>query len=409
MYSHLRRLSFTTAALLLSLQSAKAEAAQQDARDAADLQAAKADRHYSHIIKDEDRVAIYQLHKNSLLFRLCDKKFTGVLECSVQEMSEIEAQSIAAPPKATASTAPASKKQSTSDAAPKTTAAASNKLPTPNSSQIVPFLRHDLPDISLFSSMKAAKDATGAQISYSSDRVAANNAWSIYGVTGVAYKFYGNYSTTPDPYILAAYVVPYVSINRLFNSSQAQASKNSDTIVPGLMFEVGVDNLWGGEQYFRFGGSSVIDEIANTSTASAKFEWIPVYGSLIHYPGTIGGLVAYRFDPELIVQYDSLANTKTPLLFSGGSQALRIGPQGSLYLRLLGNNVPIISSLVGNMTYHWAEETYSRRSLSWFQSALTYNIDPNGYVGLTGSYKRGSDENTGKWTDIYLVSLSGKY
>jgi hypothetical protein len=409
MIPRLRHLCFVAIVLQLSLQFARADAVPPDVSYAADLQAANADRHYSHIIDETQRVYIYRLHKSSALFRQCDKKYTGVLECSVKEMSEIEAQQTTAPLKATAPTVPASKKQAASDAAPKTAAAPTNKLPTPNSSQVVPFLRHDLPDISLFSSMKAAKDATGAQISYSSDRVAANNAWSIYGVTGVAYKFYGNYSTTPDPYILAAYVVPYVSINRLFNSSQAQASKNSDTIVPGLMFEVGVDNLWGGEQYFRFGGSSVIDEIANTSTASAKFEWIPVYGSLIHYPGTIGGLVAYRFDPELIVQYDSVANTKTPLLFSGGSQALRIGPQGSLYLRLLGNSVPIISSLVGNITYHWAEETYSRRSLSWFQSALTYNIDPNGYVGLTGSYRKGSDENTGKWTDIYLVSLSGKY
>ena len=297
----------------------------------------------------------------------------------------------------------------TSDAAPKTAATLSTKFPVPNSSQIVPFLRHDLPDISLFSTMKSAKDAIGAQVSYSSDRVAATNAWSIYGVTGVAYKFYGNYSTTHDPIFLRLtrclmsrsidYLIP-VRRRRLRTPTRS---------CPGLMFEVGVDNLWGGEQYFRFGGSSVIDEIANTSTASAKFEWIPVYGSLIHYPGTIGGLIAYRFDPELIVQYDSLANSKTPLLFSGGNQALRIGPQGSLYLRLLGNDVPVISSSVANMTYHWAEETYSRRSLSWFQAALTYNIDPNGYVGLTGSYRKGSDENTGKSTDIYLVSLSGKY
>jgi hypothetical protein len=320
MNPYLHRLSLAAVALLLSLQLAKADAVPSDANYAADLQAANADRHYSHIIDEAQRVYIYRLHKNSALFRSRDKKYTGALECSVKEMSEIEAPPMAASPKATAPTVPASKKQAASDAAPKTAAAASNKLPAPNSSQIVPFLRHDLPDISLFSSMKSAKDATGAQVSYSSDRVAANNAWSIYGVTGVAYKFYGNYSTTPDPYILAAYAVPYVSINRIFNSSQAQASKNSDTIVPGLMFEVGVDNLWGGEQYFRFGGSSVIDEIANTSTASAKFEWIPVYGSLIHYPGTIGGLIAYRFDPEMIVQYDSLANTKTPLLFSGGRE-----------------------------------------------------------------------------------------
>ena len=202
-------------------------------------------------------------------------------------------------------------------------------------------------------------------------------------------------------------MAPYVSVNSIGNS--AQKSKNLDTISPGAKIQVGVDQLWGGQQYFRFGGAAVIDEIADTTAISATFEWIPVYEKFIHFPGTLGGLIAYRFDPELMVQFDSTTNSKKPLLFSGRDQALRIGPLVSLNLQLVDRDIPIISKLFANITYHWAEEFYSARSLSWFQAALTYNIDPNGYLGFTGSYKNGSDENTGRHVDLYQISLSGKY
>ena len=79
---------------LLYLLSAKADAVPPDANYATDLQAANADRHYSHILDETQRVYIYRLHNSSALFRLCDKKYTGALECSVKEMSEIETQPI---------------------------------------------------------------------------------------------------------------------------------------------------------------------------------------------------------------------------------------------------------------------------------------------------------------------------
>jgi hypothetical protein len=384
-----------------------ASASQEDAAYAVDLQAANQDPRYARITDPTERVHVYRLHKNSELFRQCDKKFIGVLECSISEISTIEAQRAAATVPVKSAVLPPTKAKTNGASAG--TTSPSNNVPTANSSHISPFLRQNMPDISLFSQMKSPKDATGAQISYSSDKIAVNDSWAINGIAGFAYQLYGNYSMNSAPYILGAYIAPYVSVDRLWNSNQAQAAKNSDTVTPGIKLEVGVDNLWGGEQYFRMGGADVFDEIANTNAVSTMFEWIPVYGKFIHYPGTIGGVVLYRFDPELIVQYDSTTDRTKVLLFSGGSNALRIGPQVSLLLKPVAKDIPIISSLLLNTTYHWADEAYSRRSLSWFQTALTYNIDPNGYFGFTGNYKRGSDENTGKKVNIYLVSLSGKF
>lgn len=39
---------------------------------------------------------------------------------------------------------------------------------------------------------------------------------------------------------------------------------------------------------------------------------------------------------------------------------------------------------------------------------MTYNIDPEGYLGLTGSYTKGRSEDTGRKKDIWQISLTGK-
>ena len=39
---------------------------------------------------------------------------------------------------------------------------------------------------------------------------------------------------------------------------------------------------------------------------------------------------------------------------------------------------------------------------------LTYNLDPDGYLGLTGSYTKGRSEDTGRKIDLWKLSLTGK-
>jgi hypothetical protein len=69
---------------------------------------------------------------------------------------------------------------------------------------------------------------------------------------------------------------------------------------------------------------------------------------------------------------------------------------------------PFFRHFFGTVSCHWAYETYSGRGLGLFQANLTYNIDDDGYFGLTSSYQRGRDEDTGVQTNLYKVALTGK-
>jgi hypothetical protein len=54
-----------------------------------------------------------------------------------------------------------------------------------------------------------------------------------------------------------------------------------------------------------------------------------------------------------------------------------------------------LESLVFNASYHVAEELRSRKPYRYFDSALTYNLYPTGYAGVTLSYTKGQAELNG--------------
>jgi hypothetical protein len=67
-----------------------------------------------------------------------------------------------------------------------------------------------------------------------------------------------------------------------------------------------------------------------------------------------------------------------------------------------------LSSLHGQTTVSWLTSSFDGRSYGYFNSSLTFNLDPEGYVGLSGSYTRGRSEDTGRNQDIWKLSLTGK-
>jgi hypothetical protein len=109
--------------------------------------------------------------------------------------------------------------------------------------------------------------------------------------------------------------------------------------------------------------------------------------------------VVFQFD-------DSLSPGKT-LLFANKPEAFRIGPQLGLYLEP-APDVKYLDRLLLNLVYHPYYDVYSGRPEHWFQGNVTYNLDQSGMLGITFAYQRGADENTGKQTDLYKVTLSGK-
>ena len=270
------------------------------------------------------------------------------------------------------------------------------------------FLRRDMPDISLFSGIKSVDRAKGAEISYARDEVSRDTIWAVNGITGVAWQLYGaEPPTAAEPTLIAVFVAPYVSMNRVSNSSPKLKSKDVDTATYGLKLETGYANLVGGSQFFRIGGAGVEDGIRDTTSVAIVAEWLPVYPIFEQIiPGT---LLRYTFQPDFKLQYDRTTDAKKPLLFSMDTEALRIGPQFSLVLQAVPHANWFLSKFVVNVTYHPAYELYSGRSLSWFDASITYNLDPDGHFGITTSYSKGESEDTGKATDIVKVALTGKF
>jgi hypothetical protein len=270
----------------------------------------------------------------------------------------------------------------------------------------VPLLRKDWKDIDFATCPQSIDKASGAEISFSGDRVKKNTTWVVDGTSALLYNFAGG------GYVMST--GGYVTVNRTSNSSIKESDNNADKVAYGGVFEFGTSasNNPYFANYFRVRGGGVEDNIKQTNSGNVTFEWLPVYEdhSFIHLHSPFNPIpdlpLILRLDPSLLVQYASTMGGIKSLAFNNMDQALRVGPQ--LILRLYPGTSEFLSHFVGSVSYHWAYETYSSRSVSLFQSTLTYNIDKAGYIGLTGSYQRGNDEDTGVKSDLYKISLTGK-
>jgi hypothetical protein len=277
-------------------------------------------------------------------------------------------------------------------------------------SGFVPLLRKDWADVgfTLGGCPSPVDEAAGAEVSYSNDRAKGNAIWSVNGTAALLYNSRTNFGFVGTG--------GYVTVNRVANSLLSEADSNANSIAYGGVLDFGLNPI-GGDQfyfanYFRLRGGVVQDFIKGTDAASFTFEWVPVLVTdFIHIhdgfqPFGSALPLIFRVDPSLLVQYSRLVGGAKPLAFNDMNEALRVGPQ--VRLGIYPGTSEFFSHFFGSVTYHWAYETYSGRGLSWFDASLTYNIDKDGHFGITGSYQKGNDENTGRLTDIYKISLTGK-
>jgi hypothetical protein len=273
------------------------------------------------------------------------------------------------------------------------------------SSALQLFLRKDFADVSLFSKPISTADAAGAEFSYSRDNIIRDSTFTGTGLVALAYRY--NSEDRFDPFV-GWTIAPYVSFNRELHSRKID--DNVDTKAFGISGETGYQNpLFVGADYFRGRLAAVSDDIRLSTNVSGTFEWIPTYAWV---GGTLPGTyVNFSFRPEAKVQYDSTTESGKTLIFSGRREALRAGPEAHLLLKFYGPPGPVYDGLrqfSANVTYHWWTEVYSGRRESWLDSSLTYNIDPDGHIGIKLSYKRGQDEETGAKMDLYKVTLAAK-
>jgi hypothetical protein len=251
-------------------------------------------------------------------------------------------------------------------------------------------------------------NAQGAELSFTRDVLGKNTIWSAKALGAAVYNIPG-----PDlpgrPNLFNTTLGAYATINKVFNSNSKNASKNSDSFGGGGMAEFDVDNFLGGTHYFRFRAGGTSDRLSNVNLGSGVAEWFPIYPQLYFYrPFQITPQLGLDFRPEVLVQFDGTNDEKNKLAFNNRSQALRIGPQATLIVFSFVED-PFWSRLSGQVTYHPYYEAVSRHTNAWLKTSITYNLTDDGNVGLTASYKRGPEEDTGTRDNLYKVSLTGKY
>jgi hypothetical protein len=208
-------------------------------------------------------------------------------------------------------------------------------------------------------------------------------------------------------------IAVYAQVNSDYNSNVILASKNNiDTRTFGLSGEVAYQTLTGDLQIFRLTPNVVRDDIKDVSNVAVMGQYIP---ALISLPGIwvphalFNTSILYQFNPALDIQYASTTDRKKPVLFSGMSQSLRIGPELLLIVAPFGGGGnDFLSRISINEFFHPWYETYSGHASYWWTNTIKYNLDQNGNFALGLSYNRGLDENSGVMTNQYVISLSGK-
>lgn len=268
-------------------------------------------------------------------------------------------------------------------------------------------LRKSWTDIDLGACPQPVAKATGAVLSYSNDQIKHNTVWTAQGTAALIYA-----PPISGPNVFSAGV--YTSLNKITNSSGSLATSNVDTVGYGGFLQYGFINATDqaySANYFRVRAGATDDNLKGTTSAHVIAEWIPVYddGSLrIHSPIPIPGTPALiRFDPELVGQFVEATGPKNLTAFNNRHDALPIGPQ--LTVRLYPGTSDFWSHFVPSVSYWWAYEPYSARTITWLDASLAYNLDKDGHLALSVSYERGNNIDTaGTLTNMYLLSLSAK-
>jgi hypothetical protein len=280
-------------------------------------------------------------------------------------------------------------------------------------------LRKNWKDIEYLSAPSPRKQAQGAEVSYTNDRAGQNRIWAIDGTVAISRIWHTLDAPNYHPYRQA--LGAYFTMNRVANSDTAQSSANVNKIAYGLAAEFGYASVKDGPlplpaSYVRFRGGGVENYLKSTSSSNLVLEWMPIVNLLgvwTYAPTRIGNLpLDFRFDPSLIAQHNAVAGKGQSLDFNDQNKAFQLGGQFAFtlfpHLSPGDSEEDPFNRWSANFGYRWTRETYTNRNLTLLSTGFTYNLDPNGYLGLGFSYDRGNDVDTGTFTNLYKVSLTGK-
>ncbi len=248
------------------------------------------------------------------------------------------------------------------------------------------------------------------QLSVTFDELARQTSASADGVAALLFRHYfsGGTGLPGDVSVTGLAMGPFVQFDGTdYFASPTSGSKFTETVTGGGVLQTGFNNFFGwGEDNFRLRGGAVDAPSSAIVSHTIVGEWIPYYEfTRDQFPLSP---IIFRFIPELMVQYDSLASGPNKyLLFADNDYALRIGPQVQLRMWVHTDSDSALSKMLFTVTYHASDETYTGRGLSWAQAIVSYDVTDN--LGVSVSYGNGNSEITGNKTSQIKLGLSGKF
>jgi hypothetical protein len=301
----------------------------------------------------------------------------------------------------------------------------------------VVIVRKDFADIGMVSDPNLNSESAGATVSVSNDRVAKNVSWTLQGVGTVGYRFPLT-AAQRDPSFRLDYgvVALYGGVDKFTNTAEKPDTPSKDNFIAGGLVEFGTTRGHAFDDYFRVRAGVVTDNLAEKTlytigdtkvtkrepqtSLSLAAEWMPVYtlGNFLDQDIGIhrgfspfsfdGGDSQFylRFDPELIIQYDNTFDQAKVLDLSYKSRAFRVGPQLGLIVVPFAHASSTLANVSVTTFYHPYHEFAAGHNSYSFQTNLNYNFTKE--LALTAGYTRGSDENTGKYANLFKVGLAGK-
>jgi hypothetical protein len=277
-------------------------------------------------------------------------------------------------------------------------------------------VRQSLEDINTLTAPKPTKDVTGAQFSYNRDNLSPNTVWSARGV--VAVPIYGHYGppSKDDRYSVrpAFAVAPFISFDKVSNSSATQQSANVNNLSFGMVSEALLANVGlekPTDHYFRLKGGVNTDFEGALKSSYLRAEWEPV--STANFINAPYPLLNFNVVPlfKLRADYMNQAGKITQPVFADHNQALRFGPRVGFEIQPV-SGLGLWPSWFENFnlvaTYSFLQDTLSQRNYSLFDSTLTYNIDKDGNYAVSGSYRKGRLDETGARVEQIMVGLAIK-
>jgi hypothetical protein len=269
------------------------------------------------------------------------------------------------------------------------------------------FVRNDKLDIDTFS---GKSDAKGAAVSYTDDRVGGVQTADIHAVVSYAFDHeclhhpmgYGLY----DAYVSRTTFAPFVLANgTLSNDRSTEKSAlqfgfdSRATVFSGPLFNYQIFTL---SPYYQ------TDFRGEASVYGASASWEP-YQLAWRLGGNVNLATPWLdYYWQLKAEVDSLHVNKAGLTnFTNGTDYAFWGGTAKLLLFPFPDQLQRRVIAIAEYSYYW--ESQAQQDVRLFVGTLAYNITEDGSTSISGQYKKGTEKQTLKQLDQYLLSFNYKY